>query len=113
MEYKTGDVCVVRFHPAFGAELKRFRPAVVVSGKVQKLDSRFCLIAPLTTNIKNLNKAGEVLVKSDGFLEEDSAVLLWYLRTVDVNRLERKIGRLSDVEIAKMKAKLKRIFELK
>jgi mRNA interferase MazF len=110
MEYKTGDVYVVRFHPSFGSELKRFRPAVVVSGTVSKIDSRFSLIAPLSTNVSGFNKKYEMLVKDGGFLGKESVALLWYVRTVDVGRMEKKIGKLSEQEVKKMKMILKRFF---
>ena len=110
MEYKTGDVYVVRFHPSFGSELKRFRPAVIVSGAVSKIDPRFSLIAPLTTSVSSINKNYEMMIKNGGFLEKDSLALLWYVRTVDVGRMEKKIGKLSEQEIKKMKMILTKIF---
>ncbi|MBU1200327.1 type II toxin-antitoxin system PemK/MazF family toxin [Patescibacteria group bacterium] len=109
--YKTGDVYIVRFHPSFGSELKRFRPAVIVSTAVNKADLRFTLVAPLTSNTKNINKECEMLTNKGGFLDKSSVLLLWYLRTVDVERLERKIGELSGGEIKKMSGIMRKIFK--
>lgn len=99
----TGTICLVRFHPSIGSELKKFRPAVVISDKINQTDSRFVLIAPFTTSIKSLDPHSELLIKKGTALEKDSALLCWYLRTIDVNRVQATLGRLTPEEIAKMK----------
>lgn len=106
---KTGDIYLIRFHPAFGAELKRFRPAVIVSEKVNQTDEHFTLIAPLTTSTKKTNKY-ELSIKNNTSLEKNSTLLLWYLRTIDTLRLERKLGTLNKTDITKMKQTLKNLF---
>lgn len=107
---KQGDIYLVRFHPAVGSELKRFRPAVVISDQVNRIDSRFTVIAPLTTNIKSKHPEYELEIKANPALEKDSLLLCWYLRTVDVTRLENKLGLLSKTDIVKMKQALKKLF---
>lgn len=99
----TGEIYLDRFHPAFGAELKRFRPAVIVSSRVTAHDSRFALIAPLTTQTKTTNTSIELLITNNPVLEKPSLVLTWYLQTIDIHRLEQKIGTLSPNDIKKMK----------
>ena len=108
---KAGDVCIVKFHPSFGSELKKYRPAVVVSHKTQNIDPRFILIAPLTTSTKNLNKKHELLIKKGKGLEENSVLLCWHLWTIDTSRVVSKIGQLTTKETLKMKRKVQRLFD--
>ncbi len=108
MKIHFGDIFLVRFHPVIGSELKRYRPAIVVSEVVNKIDSRFTLIAPLTSNTKIYNKKYEIIVENDA-LDKTSALLLWYLKTVDVIRLERKLGKLDVNETVQIKKILNKV----
>jgi len=107
--YKAGDIVLCRFHPSIGSELKRYRPVVVISEKVAIIDSRFVLIAPLTTRIHKKKNVFEMKVEHDE-LDKKSAILLWYLRTVDVSRVEKKLGALSDGDVQKMLGKVRVLF---
>lgn len=101
---KFGDIYIVRFHPSIGSELKRYRPAVIVSSK--SIDSRFTTIVPITSNRKKYPHPYSLKVENE-VLDKPSAILPWYLRTIDVVRLERKLGELEE----KDKTELKLAFE--
>lgn len=102
---------MVRFHPVAGAELKRYRPAVIVSGQVNMADPRFTLIAPLTTG-GIFSRKYEMTIKRRGDLAKDSTLLGWYLRTVDTGRIGVKIAELKQGEVKILKRKLKNLLEL-
>ena len=108
-KYRFGDIYLVRFHPSVGQELKRYRPAVVLSSVVNRIDSRFVLVAAVSTKIDSTNKY-EVVIDNTS-LQKKSAILVWYLRTIDTERLERKIGELSKDDQSKCKAMVKNIFK--
>ncbi len=105
---KFGNVYLVRFHPSYGQEFKKFRPAVILSSKINQIDNRFTLIAPLTSDIETLNKH-EIIVPKLPFLNKKSVIIAWYMRTVDVNRLELKLGTLPDGIKHKLKEKLAKL----
>lgn len=107
---KTGTVCLVKFHPSTGSELKRYRPAVIASEKITALDSRFALVIPFITNTKNYDQKTELLIEKNNVLDQDSVLLCWYLRVIDLNRIETVLGRISATEIKQMKAKIKQLF---
>lgn len=88
---KDGEIWIVKFHPRTGNELAKYRPAVVVRS-LDSIDDRFVLIAPLTSSEKQ-NQFELTLQHSA--LEKESTLLLWYLWTVDVRRLEERVGVLS------------------
>ena len=108
-KYTFGDIYLVRFHPSFGQELKRYRPVIILSSVVNNLDSRFTLVGAISTKINSKNKY-EVVIANQ-CLEQKSAILLWYVRTVDIERVERKIGQLSEKDCAKCKQVLQKVFE--
>ena len=108
-----GDIFLVKFHPSAGNELKRYRPAVIMSNKTNEIDKRFTLIAPLTTKTSKYNPECELHVSENTTGIDKPAILLaWYLRTVDINRLENKLGRLAEQDINKLKEIIANVFEV-
>jgi len=107
-KYKFGDVYLVKFHPSYGNDLKRYRPAIIVSTITNNIDERFTTIIAVSTKVNKKNKF-EVILNSSCF-EKQSSALLWYIRTVDVVRLESKIGSLSENEKLEYKRVLERLF---
>ncbi|TSC87956.1 MAG: mRNA interferase MazF9 [Microgenomates group bacterium Gr01-1014_16] len=98
----TGDIFLVKFHPGYGSEFQKYRPAVIVSEKITSFDPRFTLIAPLTTNTNIVVKNFEFVISKNPGLEKDSLLLCWYLWTIDATRLIKKLGKLKTVDKVKM-----------
>ena len=109
LKIKTGDIYLVRFHPAVGSELHKYRPAVIVSAKISRIDHRFSLIAPFTTSTENYNEKYELLIKNNSALEKDSVLLCWYLLTIDSRRLITKLGCLSPKTISHFKKVIRQL----
>lgn len=110
MNLKFGDIFLVKFHPGQGNELKKFRPAVIVNNKVQKIDSRYTIIAPLTTDLQVKNKNFEIEIIPSEAIDRPCLLLCWYLWTIDTNRLINKLGTLSEEEQKKLKESLSKFF---
>jgi mRNA-degrading endonuclease toxin of MazEF toxin-antitoxin module len=91
---KFGEVYLIKFHPAYGQEFKKFHPGVVLNNKTNEIDERFVLVAPLTSKTEDMKKH-EILVPKNSFLKQDSVILTWYLYTMDATRLEIKLGELT------------------
>ncbi|MBH8562738.1 type II toxin-antitoxin system PemK/MazF family toxin [Nostoc sp. CENA67] len=94
---KRGDIWLANFDPTVGAEIKKVRPAVVVSSDgVGKLPIK--LIAPIT-DLKEYYTGNiwHVKIESDktNNLTKASAVDVLQLRGMDVQRFIRKIGECS------------------
>lgn len=96
-QLKTGDLYMVKFHPGYGGEFRKYRPAVIVSDYVNKIHPDLVMVAPLSTKINPLREY-EFVVRNPG-LRSPSAVVCWYLRTIDRDRLIEKIGTLSKKDI--------------
>ena len=104
-QYQVGDIVLVKFHPSTGTELKKYRPAVIVVN-LAKIDQRFTLIAPLTTQIKQ-NHPSEIKIKNNPALKHDSLLLCWYLLCIDNQKIIKKLGQLEkkDQELMRVKTK--------
>jgi mRNA interferase MazF len=93
---RRGEVYLVSFDPTLGAEIKKTRPAVVLQNDVANRFSPITLVAAMTSQFESRLYPTEVLVKApEGGLEVDSVVLLNQIRSIDKQRLIRRLGKLS------------------
>jgi mRNA interferase MazF len=85
-----GEVHLVRFDPTFGSEIKKTRPCLVVSPDELNQHLRALIVAPMTTG----GQAYPWRVPCR-FQNRSGFVALDQLRTVDSERLVKRLGRLS------------------
>jgi mRNA interferase MazF len=91
---KRGEVWWINFEPSIGSEIKKTRPAVVVSNDMSnKYLDRFQVI-PLTSNIAKLYP-GESMVEIQG---KSGKTATNQIATVSVARFGKKICTLSNIE---------------
>lgn len=98
---KRGEVWLVRFDPTLGAEIKKTRPALVISSDmIGRLPIK--LVAPVTDwKDYYANSAWHVRVDPDGKngLIKSSAIDTLQLRGIDHERFIRKLGDTSPATI--------------
>jgi mRNA interferase MazF len=94
---KRGEVWLANFDPTVGAEIKKIRPAIVVSSDgVGKLPIK--LIAPITDWKEYFNNnIWHIKIEPDdnNGLTKVSAVDVLQLRGMDIKRFIRQIGTVS------------------
>ena len=96
MSIKRGDIFYVDLNPSKGSEQSGRRPVLVIQNNIGNEVSPTVIVAPLTTKKFSKEYPTNVRVKKGiANLKEDSAVLLSQIRTIDKNRLERKVGNIS------------------
>jgi mRNA-degrading endonuclease toxin of MazEF toxin-antitoxin module len=106
----SGDIVLTRFHPSFGAELRRFRPALVILGSSKSVDPRFVTIVPISTK-KSLKSARvELRLPKSNYLKQESYALLWYPLTIDIRRVVGVLGTLTPARFAKAQEKFHKYF---
>ncbi|HMH22755.1 MAG TPA: type II toxin-antitoxin system PemK/MazF family toxin [Puia sp.] len=86
---KRFDIWLIQFDPSKGAEIKKTRPAVIISPDVLNNHLRTVIVAPLTSTIK-----GYPSRVSTDFDNKGGEIMLDQLRSVDKTRLKKKIGVL-------------------
>jgi len=98
---KRGEIWLVNFDPTLGAEIKKVRPAIVISSDaVGKLPIK--LISPITDwkSYFSLN-FWHIKIEPDvtNGLTKVSAIDTLQLRSVDLQRFIRKLGSVSEVQM--------------
>lgn len=95
MQIRRGDVFYVNLDPTKGSEQAGTRPVLVIQNDVGNEYAPTVIIAPLTTrSFSKLYPTNVNISARTAGLKENSTVLLSQIRTIDKNRLERRVGRL-------------------
>jgi len=110
---KRGEIWLVNFDPTVGAEIKKVRPAVVISSdSVGKLPIK--LIAPITdwkTYFSSNFWHVKIEPNSINRLNKDSAIDTLQLRGADLQRFIRKSGSVSEITMLEIIASIATVIE--
>jgi len=92
---KRGSVWFVALDPARGSEVKKLRPAVVVSNDISNKYLDRVQVVPLTSNVLKVYPS-ECLVT---IKKQPAKAMTDQIRTVSIERLGKCIGNLSENEM--------------
>jgi mRNA interferase MazF len=101
-----GDVFLVSLNPTRGGEIQKTRPCVIVSPDEINAHLRTVIVAPLTTGSHTY--PFRVPCR---FAGRKGHVVLDQIRTVDSERLVRKLGKLSPATLQHALEILREMFE--
>jgi mRNA interferase MazF len=104
-----GMVFEINLDPVVGHEQGQVRPCVVIQNDIGNSNSSTTIVAPLTdaANIKRPGAIHVMVKKGDGGTTKDSYALCDQIRTVDMRRLRKVFGILSNPTMDRLNAALK------
>jgi mRNA interferase MazF len=100
-----GDVHLVRLDPTLGSEIQKTRPCVVVSPDELNAHLRTVIVAPMTTGGRTY--PWRIRCR---FQRRSGYVVLDQLRTVDRERLVKRLGALSMETMTEVLGTLQEMF---
>jgi mRNA interferase MazF len=103
-----GSVWWVEFDPAIGSEIRKTRPAIVVSNDTANQYLARVVVVPLTSNTSRVYP-GEAVVMING---AKNKAMSDQIMSADKSRLKNKIGILSDADLRSLENAIKAFLSL-
>ena len=97
---RRGEVWWVEFDPSIGSEIRKTRPAVIVSNDIANAHLARVVVIPLTGSISRLYP-GEALITLSG---KQSKAMADQIMAADKSRLKSKLGSVDAVEMEALDA---------
>ena len=91
---RRGDGVGVNLDPTIGVEIKKTRPAIVVSNDSINRLSQLAVVVPLTKNTASLSPSHALIPKGIARLTFTSKAVTEQIKAVDKRRLVRRLGSL-------------------
>ncbi len=102
---KRFDVYLTDLNPTVGIEIKKIRPALIISADELNDELATVIIAPMTTKTRNWPTRISV-----NFAKKDGQVALDQIRSIDKSRLKKKLGELRGNATAEILKRLREMF---
>lgn len=113
-DYRLGSLWLIRFDPSIGTEIRKTRPAVIVSGTAFNRRSKVTVL-PLTTTQPRDRKLLAIMIPvsptDTNGLDVESFVIGVDPMTFDKSRLVKHLGHLEESQIHQIKLILSRYLE--
>jgi mRNA interferase MazF len=100
---KRGEVWWVEFDPAIGTEIRKTRPAVIVSNDAANRNLARVVVVPVTSHSGRLYP-GEAAIEING---ERRKALADQIMAADKSRLTRQLGALSKTDMQNIEYAIK------
>lgn len=104
---KRGEIYIADLNPAFGREIHKKRPVLVISSDVINKNFPTVIMLPFSSIVPGAIGADTIQVSKSTGLNKDSVILATQIRSIDKNRLVEKVGKLSGEKLAEVEDSLK------
>ena len=102
---KSGDIWLAQLDPAVGSEIQKTRPCIVISPPEMNAHLRTCLVAPMTTG----SRPAPFRVALT-FQRKSGLILLDQIRSLDRQRLVKRLGSVREPLLQRVLQVLKAMF---
>ena len=104
---KRGEIWLTEFDPSVGTEIKKTRPALVISNDIANKSGTKVTVVPMTGRIKKLPIVVIIQPDRENNLDKSSLIRVPDICIFDKVRLKKKIGKLNKIYMNEVNKKLK------
>ncbi len=105
---RQGEIYLVVFDPTVGHEIKKTRPALIIQNDVSNQYSPITIVAAVSSHFGDPPHPREVVIPpSKSGLTLPSAVVLNQIRSIDRQRLIKRLGSIDPLTMRKVDAALR------
>ena len=103
-----GEIYLVNFDPTIGSEIRKIRPALIIQNDIANRHSPITIVAAITSKFDDDLYPTEVeILAGEGGLKQDSIVLLNQIRSIDGQRLLKRLGIVKNSTLRKVDISIK------
>lgn len=100
---RRGDIYLVHFDPSVGHEIQKTRPALIVQNDISNQYSPTTIVAAISSHFADPPSPREVVIEpAESGLPKRSAIVLNQIRSVDRQRLAKRLGHLSEQQMLRV-----------
>jgi mRNA interferase MazF len=104
---KRGEIWLVGFDPSVGTEMRKTRPALIISNDIANARSSKVTLLPMTSTIREIPIVVIVEPDKQNGLDNTSLIRVPDITTFDKKRLKKRIGILKTGALKEVEARLK------
>lgn len=102
-DFSRGDIVLVNLDPEIGSEIGKTRPVLIIQNDIGNKYSPVTIIASITSTVFEKEFLTNVYLPSKiSGLDKNSTILLNQIRTIDKQRIIKKIGSLNSFYLKKV-----------
>ncbi len=109
---KRGQIYIADLDPAFGREIHKKRPVLVISGNDYNQMTPYAVVIPSSSVVPQTVTPEMVFIGKPKGFNEKSVLLPLLMRSIDKSRLLRKIGTILPNKMKEVEESVKLVLEL-
>ncbi len=104
---RRGEIYLIDFEPSVGAEIRKKRPALIISCDEANKHLKTIMVIPFSSKTERVYPFEVLVEKEDSGLEANSQLKIPQMRAVDKARLKKYIGTISNDILARVEKAIK------
>lgn len=110
---KRGEIWLIDLNPGFGREMHKKRPALIISDNVVNNSPAHIIVIPASSQVPKIIGVEMVVVGKKEGLDKNSVLLPLFIRSIDKERLVKKVGTLSKAKLLQVEQAIKIVLAIK
>lgn len=104
---KRGEIWIVNLKPGFGREIHKKRPALIISTNNYNHTTPYVIVVPISSIVPGIITEDIVPLGKIKSLHKESVLLPLLVKSIDQDRLIKRISRISKIKLLEVEEALK------